>query len=199
MADFDKMTDDLADKAALATGVNAAKRALQDALLSDEERAARKVELERTSKSRRNKLIAYGVIAVLLVVGVVGLALTYWYLFLLAGLLGVGAIYARGRLRARRAGRAATASERAADATASEARAALAARPARAAPEPSASTKAMARGEPTALANAPEPDASRDEDGRALAQTQAQVDAAAAEDADAVEAELAALKARLRR
>lgn len=106
MANFDKLTDELAGKAVLATGVSAAKRALQDALLTEDERAAREAELARTKKSGRTKLIAYAVIGLMLVIGAIGLALSYWHWFLLAGLASAAALYARSRLRKRREPRA---------------------------------------------------------------------------------------------
>lgn len=105
MADLDKLTDELAGKAALATGMKVAKRALSDALLSDEERAARDAEEAKAKKGQQTKWIVYGVIGLLLVVGLIGLAVAYWYWFLLAGLAALGVLYGRHRWRKRREAR----------------------------------------------------------------------------------------------
>ncbi|MFO0619175.1 MAG: hypothetical protein U0414_41685 [Polyangiaceae bacterium] len=83
------MADDITTKAAIAAGRRAVKRAADDLLLSDDEKAARTAEEERAAKSRRWKWIAGLILAVVLVIGVVGLVLSYWYWFLLAGVLGV--------------------------------------------------------------------------------------------------------------
>jgi len=101
MSDDEKPAGDLRAKAALAL----AKRALDDALLSDDERAKRRAEESALSKRNRTKRIAQIVIGALIVVGLIGLMLNYWYWALLLGLVGVAGFYVRHRWRARRAAR----------------------------------------------------------------------------------------------
>lgn len=103
MADLDKLSDELTSKAAAAAGRRAAKRAIDDLLSTDEDRAEREAERATTSKSRRNKLILYGVIGLLLVVGTIGMVLNYWHWFILAGLFGVAGLYAWRAISKRRA------------------------------------------------------------------------------------------------
>jgi hypothetical protein len=106
-----KATDPLAElaaKAALAQGREAAKRAA--------ERAADRADealggAGRSPKARRYKVLALVLLALFLTIGVVGLVLHYWAWFLGAGVLGVAAlvayVWARSRLRARREARGA--------------------------------------------------------------------------------------------
>lgn len=101
MADLDKLTDDLTTKAALAAGKNAAKRAVESLLSSDEEKAKQEAERAAKSKSGRNKLIAYGVVGLLILVGLFGMLVSYWQWFLLLGLLSAGGLYGWYRLRKR--------------------------------------------------------------------------------------------------
>lgn len=100
MVDPRSIADEAAARAALAAGKGVAKRALEDLLSSDEDRAAKEAERAAVAKRRRTKLYVYGVIGALLVVGLVGMVIGYWQYFLLLGLLGVGGIYGRYRLRA---------------------------------------------------------------------------------------------------
>ena len=100
MSDDDK-ADDLRAKAAFAVAKHAVERALDDAMLSDEDRAKRRAEDAGLARSKRNKRIAIGVIGLLLLIGLVGLLLNYWYWALLLGILGAGGWYARRRWRAR--------------------------------------------------------------------------------------------------
>lgn len=181
MADLDKLTDELAGKAALATGMSVAKRALQDALLTDEQRQARDAEQARAKKSQRTKWIAYGVIGLLLLIGVVGLALTYWYWFLLAGIASLGVLYARSRLRKRR-----EESGKPEEAEKAEAEGA----PSTASPkvEKSPARREAARPAPVSEEEQPAPRAPR-------RPTPEEAEA----EAEAVDAELAAMKARLRK
>jgi hypothetical protein len=97
LADLEDLKKELASRAALVAGKDAAKRFAEDLLTSDEEKKAK----EAASKSRRTKYLAYGVVGLLLVLGAVGLVLSYWQYFLLAGLLGVAGLYGYFRLRGR--------------------------------------------------------------------------------------------------
>ena len=105
MGDLKKVADDVTTKAALAAGKDAARRAVDDLLLSDEEKAQKEAERAAASKSRRTKILVYGVVGLLIVLGVVGLVVSYWHWFLLAGLVGLLALYGRHRLRKRLAAR----------------------------------------------------------------------------------------------
>lgn len=97
MSDAEKSANELRAKAAFAV----AKHALDDALLSDEDRAKR----DALARRKRSKRFAQVVIGSLLVVGLVGLVLHYWYWALLLGFIGAAGLYVRHRWRARRAAR----------------------------------------------------------------------------------------------
>jgi Flp pilus assembly protein TadB len=92
-----KVVDDLTAKAVSAAGRNAARRALDDLVSSDEGRAERAVD----SKRRRRKLIAYAIVGLLLVLGILGLVVSYWQWFILAGVVGLVGIYGWYLLRKR--------------------------------------------------------------------------------------------------
>lgn len=175
MADLDKLTDELTGKAARAAGMSVAKRALQDALLTDDEREARDGDLASAKKSRRTKTIVYAAIGLLLFIGVIGLALSYWHWFLLAGVAGAAGLYVRSRLRKRRTPRGGDAELVESETSAVEAAAARRER------ARSTAAQAAAQVEP----EAPAPRRPTAEEAEA--------------DAEAVDAELAAMKARLRK
>ncbi len=99
MADLKKSANALATKAAFAAAKEAAERALDDALTSDEERERRKAEQTALAKRKRTKIIALGLVGLLLVLGVIGLAVSYWQWFFLLGLVGLAALYGRYRWR----------------------------------------------------------------------------------------------------
>jgi hypothetical protein len=101
MADLKRATDELATQAALAAGRDAAKRLAGGLLSEDEASAPKDAERPAASKSRRNKLIAYGVFGLLIVFGVLGLVVSYWHWFLLLGALGLGGLYGWYRIRKR--------------------------------------------------------------------------------------------------
>ena len=101
MSDLRRTTDELATKAALAAGRDAARRAMDDLLSTDEEKAEKAAAGEHASKSRRTKLIVYAVVGLLLVLGVVGFVLSYWQWFLLLGVAGVVGVVGWHRLRKR--------------------------------------------------------------------------------------------------
>jgi hypothetical protein len=94
---LDKLVDKLTTKAALAAG----KDAVDDLLSSDDEKAQKETERAAEAKSKRQKRIAYAVVGLLIVIGVLGLMLSYWHWFLLAGLAGLAGIYGWRRLQAR--------------------------------------------------------------------------------------------------
>ena len=77
-----------------------------DEILPPDNDAPGSGEKGKESRSRRWWIILGVIAAVLIVVGVIGLVLTYWKWFLLAGVLGLGALYgyyrARSRLRDRK-------------------------------------------------------------------------------------------------
>jgi len=103
MADLKKVADDVTTKAALAAGQSAAKRAIENLMSSDEERAEKDAEEAALAKRKRTKLIVFGVVGLLLLLGLVGMVVTYWQWFFLLGLLGVAGLYGRYRWRKRRA------------------------------------------------------------------------------------------------
>jgi len=107
-SEHQKPTDDIATSVALAMGKDAARRAVDGLLSSDEERAR---EDGAKSKSRRNKLIVYGILALLVLVGVAGMMLRFWPWFLLLGLIGFVGLYGWSRIRKRFAGRTAPAAD----------------------------------------------------------------------------------------
>ncbi len=103
MDELKKVAGQLSGKAALVAARDAAQRAIEDALSTDEERAERKAEQAALAKRKRTKWIILGVVALMLLLGVIGLLLSYWQWFLLAGLVGVAGLYGRYRWRASRA------------------------------------------------------------------------------------------------
>lgn len=101
MADRKRVSDDFATEAALAAGKSAAKRAVEDLLSTDEEKAQQEAEDAAKSKRKRTKLIAFGVVGLLIVLGVIGLVINYWQWFILAGVVGLVALFGYSRLRKR--------------------------------------------------------------------------------------------------
>jgi hypothetical protein len=91
MANRKNLLEDAATEQVLAAGKGAAKRAVLDLLSSDEERSKRDAENEKASQQRRRKLIVGGVIVLFLVIGIIGMLVSYWQWFLLLGLVGVAA------------------------------------------------------------------------------------------------------------
>src|SRR5436190_12003026 len=101
MADRKNLGEDAATVALLAAGKDAAKRAALDLLSTDEERAAKQAEDARASKQRRWKLLGGGVLVLCVIIGVIGMLVSYWQWFLLAGVLGLGGMFGWWRLRKR--------------------------------------------------------------------------------------------------
>jgi Flp pilus assembly protein TadB len=101
VSDLKKIADDLVTDAALAAGKDRARRALEELTLSDEEKALRDKKRARAQRLFKVKLLAGGVLALLLVVWV--FAHLWTWLFGLALLLGIGVplyFFARGKVRA---------------------------------------------------------------------------------------------------
>jgi hypothetical protein len=133
--DTDGLAQQLATKAALLAGRDAAQAALDGLLLSDDEKAARAAARARATKK---KLVLAVVVATVGAVGVIALLqliaqLWLWAIgaVIVAGVVGVAALLLRPRLEAVRqrltAGRAAADAERAAAAEQQRQRQALAA------------------------------------------------------------------------
>jgi len=96
MADLKRAAEEAAAKAVVAAGKDAAKQAARE-LLSPAGQDA------EAGKKRRTKIIVMAVLGLCVLVGVVGVALSYWHWFLLIGMLGLGGLYARWRWQRRRA------------------------------------------------------------------------------------------------
>lgn len=105
MSDLEKTARELGTKTAFAAAKDAAERALEDAMLTEEERVRRRAEQDALARRTRNKRIVQIAIGSLLVIGVIGLLLHYWYWALLLGLVGATGLYGRHRWRKRRAAR----------------------------------------------------------------------------------------------
>jgi Flp pilus assembly protein TadB len=101
MAERKRLVEDAAARALVAAGKDAAKRAADDLLSSEDERSSE--ELERKGSSKRWKLIGIGLLALFLVVGVIGMVMSYWPWFLLAGVVGLAGAVGWRRLSKRRA------------------------------------------------------------------------------------------------
>jgi hypothetical protein len=167
MADLKKLAEDATTKAMIAAGKDAARRAANDLLASEEAGEAKATADAGAKKSRRTKLIVFAVLGLFVLVGLVGLLLSYWQWFLLAGIVGIGGLYGYLRLRGRRA---------------------------KAKEEEAARVEAARQAEETKTKErlrVADADA-RERDARALAE-------ARAAEAQAVEDELAALKARIKK
>lgn len=100
-ADPKKVVDELTAKAALSAGRDAARRAVEDLLSSDEEKAEREAERAAQAKRRRKKLLAWIVAGAILAIGLVGMMIHYWQWFILAGLVGLAGLYGWHRLKKR--------------------------------------------------------------------------------------------------
>lgn len=99
MDDLKKAAGQLSSKAAFAAARDAAGRAIEDALSTDEERAGRKAEQAAIAKRKRIKWIVLGAVALLVLLGVIGMVLDYWQWFLVLGLVGLAGLYGRYRWR----------------------------------------------------------------------------------------------------
>ncbi len=99
MNDLKKAANELGAKAAFAAAREKAGRAIEDVLSTEEERDKRKAERAAAAKRKRTKWLVLGVIGLLLLIGVVGMALRYWPYFLLLGIVALAALYGRHRWR----------------------------------------------------------------------------------------------------
>ncbi|MEM1033366.1 MAG: hypothetical protein AAGN82_23735 [Myxococcota bacterium] len=188
-----ELKDELTSRAVGTAGRDAARRAVEDLLLSDDEKAARAQAELATRKRRRQKLLLYGVIGILLVVGVLGFLVSYWPYFLLAGGLGVAGLYGRHRWRQRKEARALASSDETEKTTAAVTEDEGAARRIDVTPPRPKSTRPEAKSKATVRGDGdPGPSASTE-----AADATARAEAAALE-AQEIEDELAAMKARLR-
>ena len=129
MADTNKLLDDATANALLTAGKHAAERAARDLLSTDEERAARQAEEARATKKRRWKLVAMGVLGLCVVIGVIGMLLSYWHWFLLLGLAGIASLLGWRWLGRRMAARKERAAKRIAPPSSELAQKAIAAPP----------------------------------------------------------------------
>lgn len=96
-----KKADEAAARALFEAGKNAAKRALEDFGLSEEEKAVREAERAREAKLRRYKWIAIGVGGLIVILALIFLIAKIWMWVLLLTALGVGGYLAYRWARAR--------------------------------------------------------------------------------------------------
>jgi hypothetical protein len=101
MSDLDKARDELAARALLAAGKDGARRLAARVAPDDDEADAPEGKATAPAKSRRNKLLVIGAFALLVLVGLLGLVVSYWHWFLLVGLAGLVGLYGWSRLRGR--------------------------------------------------------------------------------------------------
>ena len=78
MSDFKKLRDEAAAKAALSTVKDAARRAFDDLTMSDEDKALREAERAREAKLRKWKLIGGAVVAVLALLAILSILAKLW-------------------------------------------------------------------------------------------------------------------------
>ncbi len=99
MSEIDDLARKASARAALSAGKNAARKAIEDLTLSDEERAARDEAETKAAKARRWKYLAIGIVGLFLLIGIVGMLASLWKYFLGLALLAVLGGYVYWRLR----------------------------------------------------------------------------------------------------
>ncbi|MBK7395847.1 MAG: hypothetical protein IPJ34_05950 [Myxococcales bacterium] len=99
MSEIDDLARKASARAALSAGKNAARKAIEDLTLSDEERAARDEAEAKAAKARRWKYLAVGIVGLCLLFGIVGMLASLWKYFLGLALLAVLGGYVYWRLR----------------------------------------------------------------------------------------------------
>jgi hypothetical protein len=104
MSDLKRLTKDATTKAAISVGREAARCAVGDLLSSEGESKATTEDTSR-SRARRWKVGLVVGLGLLVVLGLVGLVLSYWLWFLGAGLLGLGGLFGWWRIRRRFTGK----------------------------------------------------------------------------------------------
>jgi hypothetical protein len=105
VTDLKKQAEDAARKAMAEAGKDAAKRAALGLFSSDDNAAAEPSDEEPGSNKTRNKLILLGVLGLFVVIGVLGMLMSYWHWFLALGVAGIGGLYLRRRIASRLAAR----------------------------------------------------------------------------------------------
>lgn len=104
MADFKKLADEAAAKAALASVKDAARRAIEDLTTTDEERALREAERAKEARVRKWKWIAGAVVGVLAFFAILSILAKLWVwvvgLALLAALAYAIYFYVRPKVTA---------------------------------------------------------------------------------------------------
>lgn len=101
MSEHERTPDELAAQAALAAGRQYAERAVHGLVSSEVDEDDSDATPEAPTKRRRFKLVAFGVVALLIVLGALGMVVSYWHWFLLAGVLGAVGLYGWYRVRKR--------------------------------------------------------------------------------------------------
>jgi hypothetical protein len=105
MADPKNLLEEATARAVLAAGRDAAKRAAVDLLSTDEERAAAQAEDARAAKRKRWRLIGLVVLGLFVLIGLIGMLVSYWHWFLLVGLGGIAGLLGYQWLKRRMAAR----------------------------------------------------------------------------------------------
>jgi hypothetical protein len=100
VADRKRTSEDIAARVVVAAGKEVGKKALDRVLPPDETDADEDGD-DKPKRKRRGWLIAGGIAALLVVIGVIGLVMAYWQWFLLAGVLGLAGIIGYYRVRRR--------------------------------------------------------------------------------------------------
>jgi len=102
-----KLPKDVIARVALEAGKDAAKKALagvlpeEDGALAQSASGEKSPEAQRAATLRRWKILAVVVLSLSVVIGVIGLVISYWQWFLFAGVLGLAGLYGYYRLRKR--------------------------------------------------------------------------------------------------
>ncbi len=105
VTDLKKQAEDATKKAMVEASTDAAKRAALGLFSSDDDPSSEPNDEAGASKSKRNKLILLAALGLFVVIGVLGMLMSYWHWFLALGVTGLGGLYLRRRVKRRLAER----------------------------------------------------------------------------------------------